>query len=226
MACLPLVRTIIDCLYNITFILLDPSVNGLAFRKSGFKKELHALLEDEKRYGGKKDWEEYIKEKRGHIDLAMRECGIDLAAVQAQGKWKTLGAYVGDKGPNGTLTKHQIFLKTFTHGPWTEYSGIAHGGFEGLRATGPFFTLDAQSYEFRPKMEEEFTRVMSLHLLRASTVAASTVVNVFLDDFQPFSFCVLSEQPKLVINVLPSIFERHPCVNRRFDSHTYRIRRR
>ncbi len=39
----PLIRSIIDCLYNITFILQNPGVNGPMFRKSGLKKALDDL---------------------------------------------------------------------------------------------------------------------------------------------------------------------------------------
>jgi hypothetical protein len=52
MVTLPLIRNMIDCLYNITFILQNPSRNGAWFRTSGFKKALAAFDEDEYRYGG------------------------------------------------------------------------------------------------------------------------------------------------------------------------------
>ena len=37
---LPLIRNVIDCLYNITSILQDPAGTGAWFRKSGYKREL------------------------------------------------------------------------------------------------------------------------------------------------------------------------------------------
>src|SRR5690349_14418118 len=40
---LPLIRNMIDCLYNSTAILQNPAVNGPWFRKSGFRKVLAAL---------------------------------------------------------------------------------------------------------------------------------------------------------------------------------------
>ena len=42
---LPLIRNMIDCLYNITAILQNPSVNGPWFRMSGYQKLL-SVLED------------------------------------------------------------------------------------------------------------------------------------------------------------------------------------
>jgi hypothetical protein len=56
-------------------------------------------------------------------------------------------------------------------------------------------------------------------------VAASAVVSVRLHDFKFFTPGVLSQQPKLVLSVLPPVFQRYSGVNRSPDSHTYRIRR-
>jgi hypothetical protein len=38
MVMLPLIRSMIDCLYNVTAILQNPKENGSWFRKSGFRK--------------------------------------------------------------------------------------------------------------------------------------------------------------------------------------------
>jgi len=111
---LPLIRNMIDCYYNITVILQDPSVNGSWFRKSGFKKALAALEEDEQRYRGQAEWDRWIKNNRDGLDFAIRECGLSVPAVSAQAvPWPTLGKYLSDKKPGGTITPHQDFLKTF-----------------------------------------------------------------------------------------------------------------
>jgi hypothetical protein len=41
------VRSMIDCLYNVTAILENPSVKGPAYRKSGFKRRLQDIDDDE-----------------------------------------------------------------------------------------------------------------------------------------------------------------------------------
>ena len=51
-AALPLVRCMIDSLYNITAILTNPGVKGRQFRASGYRQILDGLDADEKRYGG------------------------------------------------------------------------------------------------------------------------------------------------------------------------------
>jgi len=60
---LPLVRCMIDCLYNITVLLENPGVKGYQFRGSGFKKMLQVLNADEKRYGGDLTWDDYIVDR-------------------------------------------------------------------------------------------------------------------------------------------------------------------
>src|SRR5579864_6706830 len=54
---LPLIRNMIDCLYNITSILQDPANNGVRFRRYGYKKLLMGFDEDQARYGGRREWD-------------------------------------------------------------------------------------------------------------------------------------------------------------------------
>src|SRR5260370_1131729 len=49
---LPLARTMIDGLYNITAILENPATNGYLFRESGFRLALESLDSDERNSGG------------------------------------------------------------------------------------------------------------------------------------------------------------------------------
>lgn len=174
----PLVRSLIDVLYNITLILEDPETNGSRFRKSGFHKELSDLAEDEGRYGGQPKWDAYIQDKRKRLDLAIRSSGLSATEILKQHSWKTLGKYVTEKGPGGTLTPHQLFLKTFTYGMWREYSAMSHGGFEGLLDSAAFYTRDAQRHEFRLTMDEAYPKMMSLHISRAAAVLLCIVTEV------------------------------------------------
>jgi len=66
---LPLIRNIIDCLYNVTAILQNPGTNGPWFRKSGYKRTLEALDLEEERYAGKPAWDSWIKRNRDAIDF-------------------------------------------------------------------------------------------------------------------------------------------------------------
>jgi hypothetical protein len=57
---MPLVRSLIDCLYNVTAILQNPAEQGRAYRRSGIKKTLNDLDEDYRRYHDQPQWEAYI----------------------------------------------------------------------------------------------------------------------------------------------------------------------
>ena len=56
---LPLIRNMIDCLYNITIILQNPRANGLWHRKSGYRKALKAFDDEEAIYRGRPEWDEW-----------------------------------------------------------------------------------------------------------------------------------------------------------------------
>jgi len=166
----PLVRTIIDCLYNITYILQAPRSNGKAFRQAGYRKELEGMDSDEKKYSGQSDWDDYFKEKRNSLSIAMRQNNLLEAEIRKQEPWKTLGQYLNQKGKGGSLTPHQAFLQTFTYGIWREYSAMLHGGFDGLLPSAAYFMRDAQKFEIRERMDEVFPQQMSLHMSRAAGI--------------------------------------------------------
>ncbi len=169
---LPLIRNLIDCLYNVTAILQNPSANGAWFRNSGYKKLLAALDEDEQRYGGQPKWDEWIKKSREGLAFGMRADGVRMADVIAlkSSYWPTLGKYISDKQPGGGIGPHQNFLKTFTFGFWREYSAMAHGAFEGLMLTAMYYIADSMPHEERPKIDAQHPKVISLHIARAAGV--------------------------------------------------------
>jgi hypothetical protein len=179
-ASLPLVRTLIDNLYNITYILRDPANHGRAYRLSGMKKEQRDLKEDEVRYGGKPKWDAWLKDSRAKIDLQMRALKFTQADVDAQPDWMTFGRYIRPKGPAGPLSDHQTFLSTFQYGPWREYSALSHGGPEALRDVGMFYTYKEQPFEDRPKIDDALEQTRSLHLMRAALVLLATITELQL----------------------------------------------
>jgi hypothetical protein len=175
---LPLVRCMIDCLYNITVLLENPGVKGNQFRESGFKKMLKALDADEKRYGGDVDWDAYIADRRKRIDWLMRNSGFTLDSVNAATPWPTLGTYLRpDK--NAPLTPNQEFLKRLTYGFWQEYSGIAHATFQGLLPTAAFYTPEDIPHEEREEFDNVFVELtLSKHVFRASAILLCMLTEV------------------------------------------------
>jgi hypothetical protein len=176
---LPLVRNMIDCLYNITAVLQDPGVNAPWYRKSGYRKAFLALEEDKERYGGQQKWDDWIDASRRALDFAMRDARLTITEVMAQKEpWPTLGKYLGDRQPGGGLTPHQQFLRTFTYGFWREYSAIAHSGFEGLMLVGMYYVPDSFPYDDREKLEIQHIGVLSLHVPRAALILLCIVTEL------------------------------------------------
>src|SRR5579864_3901064 len=171
-AALPAIRSMIDCLYNITVMLDDPSDKPAEFRKSGYKMALEAIEEDERKYANNPDprWSEWFRQRRDALDLGMRRDGFKLDEVMAQKKWPTLGTYIRSKKKNATLTDHQLFLKNLTYGYWREYSEYSHGTFQGLMHTAmPYLERDLPIEE-RPKLEERSLLLIFDHMARAAAI--------------------------------------------------------
>jgi len=80
----PLVRCVIDCLYNVTMILQDPALNGPKFRKSGIKKEMKALNRDAAKCSGQADWDAFITEKRSQLDAAIQKSPFTLDEIMSE----------------------------------------------------------------------------------------------------------------------------------------------
>jgi len=168
---LPLVRSIIDCLYNITVMLDDPRTKPAEFRRSGYRLALEALQEDETKYAAKPDpnWAEWFRKRRDSIDLGIRRGGSILADVMAQEKWPLLGAYLRAK-KGVPLTDHQLFLKNLTFGYWREYSEYSHGTFQGLMRTARSYLEHNLLHEERPRLEQESLTLIFGHITRASAI--------------------------------------------------------
>jgi hypothetical protein len=210
---LPLIRNMIDCLYNITAILQDPGVNGPWFRKSGFRKALKSLDEDESKYGGQTKWDDWIKRNREQIHFEMRTNGLSLTDVMHQEVWPTMGAYVSNLKTGGTTTPHQDFLKTFTYGQWREYSAMAHGAFEGLRPVAMFFITDSFPHDERPKVDEQYPKLLSKHLARAAVILLCVITE--LQAHFHFDGADINERIHKIWNALMPVFE----VKQLYDEH-------
>jgi hypothetical protein len=167
---LPLVRTMIDCLYNITAILKNPGVNAHLFRNSGYRLMLESLDKDAARYGGDPKWDDWIARQRSMIDFDMRTNGFTEVEVRAsKALWPTLSRYLS-AGAGAASTPHHEFLKNLTLGFWQEYSGISHATFQGLLPIAVFLAPSDLPLEDRPKVDDSFESILSIHMPRLSAV--------------------------------------------------------
>jgi hypothetical protein len=215
---LPLVRNMIDCLYNITAILDEPAGRGSLWRQSGYRKVMAVIDETEQRYGGQPEWDEWIRKNREALDLGIRAIGWTVADVRAETKqWPTLGKYVKDKQKGGTLTPHQEFLKTFMYGDWSKYSGMAHGAFEGLLDIAVYYTEDSLDHELREHLDERHPDFMTMCLSRAAAVLLCTITELqahfnFDDDGAR-----INERIHKMWNVLMPVFDIKELYKERYE---------
>jgi hypothetical protein len=170
-AALPAVRSMIDCLYNITAMLEDPISRSAEFRRSGYRMALESIEEDELKYSGSSDprWSEWFRRRREALDLGMRRDGFKMGEVLAQKRWPTLGRYLQPR-KGVPLTDHQLFLRDLTFGYWREYSEYSHGTFQGLMRTAlPYLEHDLP-IEDRSKLEERSLLLIFDHMARAAAI--------------------------------------------------------
>lgn len=176
-ACQPLVRNLMDNLYNITLLLQDPYTRGWQFTASGIRKDFLYVAAEEARYKGKPEWDEWIAESRAKLDILLRETSLTEAEVMNKKKfpdWPTLGKYLSTP----PLDDHKKFLQTFTFGPWKQYSAVAHGGPEGLHEIGMFLYRDGHPHDQRALIDDMHDRTMSLHMMRAAILLLAICTEV------------------------------------------------
>ncbi|SRR6266849_896502 len=174
---LPLVRTMIDCLYNITAILQNPGVKAYEFRASGYKLTLRALDADEQRYGGDPKWDDYIASQRKMIAFDMRANGFAESEVRSAPTWRTLSGYLRIK-KTAILSPHQEFLKKLTLGFWQEYSGMSHATFQGLLPIALFLAPKDLPQEDRHTVDNAVVVMIATHIARLAGILLCTLTEV------------------------------------------------
>ena len=171
---LPLVRTMIDCFYNVTSLLDDPSKAKL-FRLSGYKHLMAALDEDEFYYGHEAKWAHYVTEKRDEHRTDYRRVGFSDKEVGTSRNWQLLGAYLRSEPKN---TPHKQLLRRFAFGFWQEYSAISHATYQGLKEISHYINLDNHSPELRMKIEGNGDLLTAMHLSRAAGLLLATITEI------------------------------------------------
>jgi hypothetical protein len=179
-----LVRSLIDCLYNITRILENPAEYGPAYRKSGLRKILEELNELAETYTGDVQWEAYVAERRKHVELLVRMSGYTVDEVMAQSYWQTLGSYLSTRKTGGVLDAHQQFFKRFTFFDWRQYSALSHGAYEAFAGTmghlplGAYYVTDLLPHDARSKIVDSYDMFLSTHVGRAALALLCIVTEI------------------------------------------------
>ena len=174
-----LVRSLIDCLYNVVAILQDPAEKAPQYRKSGLKKSLDDIDEDLERYAGEADREEFLRQRRSAVVMLVRLSGFtidDVLQLKKHEMWPTFGTYINTLQTGGARTEIQQFLKTFAHLEWRQYSALSHGAYEafigtlGMVPVGAYYMNDFLPHEERDKLDDTYDLFLSTHIGRSASV--------------------------------------------------------
>ncbi len=220
-AAMTLVRGLIDCLYNITAILQSPAEQGRAYRKSGIKKALADLEEDYQRYRGQPQWEAYVNERRGSLQNLISASGLTIEEVMNEPMWPTFGKYISTRGPGGSLTERQEFLRTFTYMQWRQYSALSHAAFEayigfiGPIPVGAYFGSDFLRHDLRPRIAASYDTLLSVHLGRTAIVLLCMITE--LQAYCHFDGASINERICKLWETLMPLFEAKELYEGRYS---------
>jgi hypothetical protein len=206
------IRSIIDCLYIVLVMLDDPSEMAVTYRLSGFDTKLKRLKDEKDRYGSDPDWQDYLTKRKEIIRLGIRMSGFDPDAMPPRRKWITMGRYIGDKPSQDSDL--QGFLRTFTLGPWREYSQVLHASFEGVTTFSSFYMQDLMPHEKRFGVEDVFVRAMTTHYVRATLLLLCIVTE--LQAYCGFKDARINERIHEVWDALAETYETKELYNARY----------
>lgn len=170
------IRTLIDCLYNITVIIENPVVHGRNFRLGGMKKFLLNLEEEEARYGNRPEWQQHFQDRRRLLAAMLAQTEVSESEARAAKNWPTFGRYMSEC--HGNDTPLQAFFRSLTIGSWSDYSALMHASFEGLLPNMAHFVTDALLHESRPKLRMQFLPYITMHISRAAGILLCILTEV------------------------------------------------
>jgi hypothetical protein len=210
----PLVRSMIDCLYNITAILEDPR-RGVLYRKSGLKKRLADIEDDEHNYRGKPEWDVYNANQKWALRNLIAGSHFSEDEVRQAKNWQTLGTYL--QGNAANMTPNQQFLKTFTHMQWRQYSALLHGAYEGYIGelpAGAYFILDSLPHEMRQGIEHMYLGFLTRHIGRAALILLCLVTEIQM--YFHFEGADINNRIMEMWNALMGLFEAKELYDERY----------
>lgn len=172
---LPLIRTLIDGFYNITF-LLDHPTETRAFRLSGYKKMLDSLKAEEQLYGKEKGWPEFIAQERDRLRIGYEDDGFGVLDLSEKVRWNTLSIYL--QSDPALDDEHKKLMRRFSYGPWRQYSEMSHVSFRGVHELFIYLNTDDAPHEQREMILERAEREMTTHLGRAAAILLALLTEI------------------------------------------------
>jgi hypothetical protein len=217
-AAAPLVRTLIDCLYNIITILENPAENGAAYHKSGLRKRLLDIEANQEQYSGKAEWDNYNARQIAALRFLIHEDKFTEDDVRTVDTWKPMGTYIL-QGKKEDATAHQSFLKRFTYLRWKQYSGLSHAsldGYIGELPAGSYFVMDRMAREDRENTEKMYVAFLTRHLGRSAIVLLCIVTELQL--YFRFKGHQIDERILKMWDAMIGIFEVKEIYDERYEA--------
>ena len=170
---LPLVRTMIDGLYNCTAMLNDP-LSARRYKISGFFRMRETLQANEAAYADRPEWVEALKFQRRSYEEGLLINGIATIELDnTKNKWLLLGEYL-----KGADTPHKQMLRKLTLGFWREYSSISHASFDGLTSIFPFIVGRELPAQLHDRLDEASERALAMQVFRAAGLLMCLVTEI------------------------------------------------
>jgi len=126
---LPLVRTILESIFTLTFLFEDVPRRSSWFMKAGWRELWEETQRQQQRYGSNPIWTNYLRERAERMELAKKLWGVsaeDAANPESIPRWP-IPSRMKPKDP-----KIADFLTYLNDWFYRELSSVAHGDLPGM----------------------------------------------------------------------------------------------
>jgi len=167
----PLVRTLLDQVYSLVFISIDPSQKVPLYYNGGWKEMREAFIRYKKKYDANPAWKQWLDEKGKLIEWAKSKWDVPQKFCDDNKKgpyWPTPSQIIGQ-----TDGREKAFLEHLDDWFYKEYSQSAHLSFPGLSRRGGPLLIDDTKYQ-----KEVFLKSKSDAIFSATTLVLAILSEI------------------------------------------------
>ena len=168
-------RTLLDCLFNLIFLLEDIESRSIWYFKSGWREQRLEYERLKSEYEGEAEWVEWLK---GVADLSERGGKLfkvteeEFADPKKQIKpWPSSGQMPDYKVDNQNRPPTRQFLYYLSDWFYKNYSGQTHMSFLGMMKLGAVIAMDDLPTEVQHNFKDDgIPRIMTAHMGLSATL--------------------------------------------------------
>ncbi len=169
----PLNRTILDSVFNVTFMLEDLANRSQWYHESGWREAKRELSEHRKEYGSDPLWTKWMDDLEGLLNAGIPLLNVPAAKVanpESIDWWPNPGQ-MPRYGVNDPLPPSRQFLKYLNDWFYREMSSQSHLSFHGVMKTGSLVIADFYDADTRESIREKhFPLFRSRQMIRTVTL--------------------------------------------------------